>query len=54
MMIRVAPKIIDLERIVKMAEFSAYRRAGMVAIGIFAIGFLLMFVIGKFYNGRQD
>lgn len=53
-MIRVAPKIIDLERIVKMAEFSAYRRAGMVAMGIFAIGFLLMFVIGKFYNGRQD
>lgn len=53
-MIRVAPKIVDLERIIKMAEFNAYRRASMVAIGIIAIGFLLMFVIRKFYNGRQD
>ena len=46
-MIRVAPKIIDLNRIIKLAQFRAYRQAGLIALGIIVLGIILTIVIKK-------
>lgn len=46
-MIRVAPKIVDLDRIIRMAQFRAYRQAGSIALGIIILGIILTFVIKK-------
>ena len=46
-MIRVAPKIIDLDRIIELAQFRAYRQAGLIALGIIILGIVLTFVIKK-------
>ena len=46
-MIRVAPKVVDLDRIIKIAQFRAYRQAGLIALGIIILGIILTFVIKK-------